>query len=62
MSDLSPIRTDTAAPADFLVTIEVHELRTLLRIATELRDPRWRDMLWIQNLAAKCGLTIHEVQ
>lgn len=42
------------------VTIEAHELRALLRIATELRDPRWKLEPWIINLAQKCGLELKQ--
>ena len=40
------------------VEIQKHELRTLLRIVTECRDPRWRDDEWIQTLADLCGLDL----
>lgn len=60
MSDLTPIQMDGSAPANGFVAIEVHELRSLIRIAVELRDPRWADQEWIKKLAAKCGLTVPE--
>ena len=40
------------------VEIQRHELRALLRIVTECRDPRWRDDEWIQALADRCGLDL----
>jgi hypothetical protein len=43
------------------IHIQRHELRTLLRIATEARDPRWALEPWIRELAQKCDLDLSRV-
>ena len=40
------------------VTVEAYRLRTLLRIATEFRDPVWLTAPWVRELADQCGLDL----
>ena len=40
------------------VEIQKHQLRTLLRIVWEWRDPKWRDEGWMRDLAARCDLDL----
>ena len=39
-----------------VVPVPRDRLRALLRIAVELRDPRWKDTDWVKDLADQCGL------
>lgn len=57
-NDMSPLDVRPLDPPNVAVTVEAHELRALLRIATELRDPRWALEPWIIDLGQKCGLNL----
>lgn len=51
------VRADFPA---YTVAVETWELRTLLRIVTECRDPSMKSDVWIQNLAHRCGLDLND--
>ena len=46
------------APMLGLVPVENWQLRTLLRIVTENRDPNWILPPWVAILADQCGLNL----
>lgn len=52
----APIRNKPALQED--IPVPSWQLRSLIRIVAERRDPRWKDDAWFRDLADRAGVDL----